>query len=151
MVFGYMKEWVVAKQQVKHHPGSRRCEDYGTEHGGVKVAHYLFEREQNRSDRRVERCREGGRSSDRQQPLHLSFAKPKLPRNHRRQARSDIDRWSLSAERDATGERSRAADEFADNGTERDAPVVNEDRGAGLWDSAAAGEREVPIEQVPRE
>src|SRR5207237_6212241 len=134
---GYMKEWTVTEQQVKHHPRSRRREDYGTEHGGVKVAHDLFECEENRGDRGVEGGRECRCSSDRHQPLHLSFAQPELPRDHRRQARSDIDRRSFSAERDAAGERSRAADEFADNGTERDAPVVNENRGAGLWDSAA--------------
>ena len=114
----------------------------------MQVAHDFFECEENGGDRSVEGGGKRSGPTDGEQPPYLRLAQPQPARDDRRDSGSDVDRGSFASQRDAAGERSRAADEFADDRSERDASVVNENRGAGLWNSAAAGEGEVAIEKV---
>ena len=123
-------------------------EDYGAEHRGVQIAHNLFERKQHRCDRSVECGGERGSAADRHERLNLILAETQLARDDGREAGADVNRRPLAAECNAAGERRRAADELSDDRAKRDAPVVNEKRGAGLWDAAAAREWEIAIEQV---
>src|SRR5258706_12478205 len=51
----------------------------------------------------------------------------------------------------ASGERNYAAEELAHHRPKRDAAVVNEERGAGLWNSAAAREWEILVEEISRD
>src|SRR5438105_4102541 len=148
MVSGDVEEWTVAENEMKDHPRSRGRQDDGAEHRRVQVAHDFFECEENGGDRSVEGGGKRSGPTDGEQPPYLRLAQPQPARDDRRDSGSDVDRGSFASQRDAAGERSRAADEFADDRSERDASVVNENRGAGLWNSAAAGEGEVAIEKV---
>ena len=148
MIAGNVEERIVTEDEVEHHPRRGGCEHDRAEHGRVQIAHDLFEREEHRGDRSVECGGERGGSADGNQGSDLQSAQSESPRDDGCESGPHVDRGSLTSEWDSAGERNGAADELAHHGSERDAAVVNEERGARLWNAAPAREREVLEEEI---
>src|SRR3954471_19520434 len=116
----------------------------------MHVAHDLLEREEHGGDRRVECRRQGGRSANGKKPANVSCAQAEPARDDRRDPGADVNGWPFATESDTAGERGRAAYEFADDRTQRDPAVLDEDRGASLWNSATARVRKESVEEETR-
>ena len=87
-------------------------------------------------------------AADGDERLQAVLAEAAAAADHRCQTGADVDRRALAAEGDAAGQRDGAAHELADDGSERDHAVGNEQRELRLRDAAAPGEGEV-AEQEP--
>ena len=80
--------------------------------------------------------------------LTLRRAQAEAAAEHGGDAGADVHRWPFAAERDAAGQRRRAADELAEHGAQaRCRPSRDEQRGLGLRDAAAARVREIAEQQ----
>jgi hypothetical protein len=143
-----MKQRIVAQKDVKHDPGGRRAQDDRPDYRSVEIAQELFEREENGSDRCVERRSEGGCSTHGHQPPHLLAAQSKTLADDRRKAGADVNRRTFPTECDAARERRRTAYEFPNDGAQRNPAVVDEYRGACLRDSASPRLRKPPDEKI---
>ena len=117
----------------------------------MQIAHDFLEREEHGRNRSVECGSERGGSADGNQSPNLESAQPETLRDDGRESRSHVNRGPLASERNSGGQRNHAADEFSRDRSQRDAAVVNEERGAGLWNSAAAREWEILVEEISRD
>jgi hypothetical protein len=48
LVLRHLEEGVIAEEHAQHHPGSRRGQHDGAQHGRVEVTHDFLERKQHR-------------------------------------------------------------------------------------------------------
>ena len=148
LIAGDVEQRIVAQNQVQDHPGGGRAQHHGAQHRGVQIAHDLFEREQDRRDGRIECRRQRRRATRRHQRLHLFRTESEIPRDHRGESGAHLHRRSFAPERDAAGQRSRAAEELSEHGSKQDSSVVDEECELGLRDAAAAREREIAPQKI---
>src|SRR5207237_71573 len=131
-------------------PRSGGTENDGAEHLRVQVAHDLLEREEDCRDWRVERGGEGCGATGGHERLHLLRTESQIARDHRGQPRAHLHGRSFAPERNAAGERGRAAEELPQHGSQVDASIVDEEREFGLGNAAAARVRKITPEEIAR-
>ena len=91
------------------------------------------------------------RGADGHEPPHLWDAQSEPARDDRRDARADVHRRPFASERDAARQRRRAAHELPDDRAQRDAAVLDEDRGTRLRNAASARIWKEPDEENARD
>ena len=143
-----MKQRLIAQQQVQRDPGRGGAEHDGAEHRRVQIAHHFFEREQHGRHRRVESRRQRRRRAHRNQLANPVRAQAQTPAEHRRDSRAHLHRRPFASQRDAAGERCRAAPELPEHRAKADEAVAQEQRRFGLRDAAAACVGEKAREQI---
>jgi hypothetical protein len=89
-------------------------------------------------------------AAGRHERLHLFRFESQIPRNHRSDSRAHLHGRPLAPQRNAAGKRRGTAKELPKDGSETDAPAVDEKRVLGLRDAAAARKGEIAPQQIAR-
>ena len=146
-----MKQRLVAEQQVQRHPGRGGAQHDGAEHRRVQIAHHFFEREQHGRHGCVESRRQRRGRAHWNQLANPVRPQSQAPPEHRCDSRSYLHRWPFAAQRDAAGERRRAASELSEHRAKADKTIAQEQRRFGLRNAAAAGVGKKAREQITGE
>ena len=116
----------------------------------MQIAHDLFEREQDRRDRRIERRSQRRGTTRRHERLHLFRIEPQVARDYRGESGAHLHRRSFAPERNSAGKRGRAAEELPKHRSKQDSSVVDEECELRLRDSAASRKREIAPQKIAR-